>query len=490
MGTATITEKDIFRSLIAPESLTTEIETEIFNNMRLFFSKVTKNIFKNEYYALYEALKAARKYKAILNFNHFNQIVLNNIEKLINSENVVIEEFATDMMNMDLVKEEFIKLCCDTYLELSNMPLDSKRFQFNLALYIEAWAEEELKKCMVESYQILTEGKKIRGKFLQGTKDADEYYRRETAYIYDMLDNDENKLSSILVAPDGYNESRERMQVTSKKSAVTYTGIESVDEDLGMFYKGDLIVIQGPPAGGKTRFAINLCYNALKNGENGLYFALEDDPNRYLSMFLARHLIEKFDCEIDADSIFKASYDPQLKPVVDEAWFDLFHNENLGRFEIIPPPLFDEEIEEVLEEKWDNLFPFSWVVFDYTSLIDSRTKRNATEILSALMPKLETLTKSFKGEGFLLILPHQLTADSIEDLINGKDTTIIGSADSKAVMKSAQIAFTIYTDSELKARSKSKLICTKARHRGGFPVRDIYSNLGVCFYQDLPDDTY
>ena len=128
MGKFAVDEKELFRSLVAPEEIEGKVEDEIFANMRLFFNKVPKNIFTNEYYALYEAIKSARKYKVILNYKHFNQILINNIEKLINSPNVIIEDFATDLDNKDLTKEEFIKICSDTYIEISNMELQSSRF--------------------------------------------------------------------------------------------------------------------------------------------------------------------------------------------------------------------------------------------------------------------------------------------------------------------------------------------------------------------------
>lgn len=488
MGKFAVDEKELFRSLVAPEEIEGKVEDEIFANMRLFFNKVPKNIFTNEYYALYEAIKSARKYKVILNYKHFNQILINNIEKLINSPNVIIEDFATDLDNKDLIKEEFIKICSDTYIEISNMELQSSRFPFNLQLYVEAWAEEEVKRYMVEMYQILTEGKKVRGKFLQGVIDADKYYRNQVLPIYNMLESDGESLSPLLVAPPGFEDAKERMKVKSNRELVAITGVESIDEDLKGLYRGDFVLIQGPPGGGKTRFTVNMCYQAVIRGKNGLYFALEDTPERYIALFLSRHLIEKYKCEIPADDIFNESYHPDYKPIIDEAFYDLFFNDEYGKFEIIPPPLFDDDIEELLSDKWDNLFEFSWVVIDYTSLISSRTSESVTSMLVELTPKLETMSKSFKGQGFLLMLPHQLTAGSIEDLISGKNTTIIGSADSKAVMRSAQVAFTIYTDDDLRLRNKAKIFCTKARHSGGFGNKEVYANLGVSLFLDLPDE--
>ena len=482
-----IVDSDIFASLVSPEDLNRDLEQEIFSNMRLLFNRVPYNIFKNEYYVLYEAIKSARKYRVILNYKHFNQILLNNIEKLIHSDSVIIDEFATDTNNLDLVKEEFIKICCDKYEELSKKDLNTSRFPFNLQLYLEVYAEEALKECMIEMYQILTEGKEIKGKFVQGALEADKYYRGKILPLYDLMEESEEKLSSILVSPEGFEDAKERMKLKSNRDAVSYTGIESIDDGIGSFCRGDLLVIQGPPGGGKTKFTMNLCYKAVKNGHNGLYFALEDTPERYLAMFLARHLFEEYNCYISAEDLFNESYDPKYKSLVDEAWYDLFYNEKYGKIEVIPPPLFDEDVEEVLNDKWDNLFNFSWVAIDYTSLIDSRVKDNVTQMLSDLMPKLETLTKSFKGQGFLLILPHQLTTDSIENLIGGKNTTIVGSADSRAVLKSAQTAFTIFTDEDLKLRNKAKLYCTKARHSGGFTSKEIYADLGIGFFQDLPD---
>lgn len=484
-----ITERDIFCSLIAPEKLDRETELEYRTNINKMLDKVPFNIFKNEYFVIYEAIRAAKTYNVILSYKHFNQIILNNLEKLINMPNINLEEIVTDINDIETSKEEFINICCLTYEELSNADPCSSRFEFNLDLYIKSWTATKLNELLVESYKINTEGKKIGKDFLQGPEDADAYYLRQSAKIKQMFNLGEKKLSSLLVNPEGYQKYIEDRDRDMAIERIAYTGMEYIDEEIGELGRGTLLVVQGPPGGGKTRLSTNIAYSAIINGENGVIFALEGHPRRALSLIIARHLVEKYNCsDVDDDMIFKKTYPPEYAELVEAAEYDIFNNESYGRFVIVPSPVFDDEIENILEEIWDTKFEFSWVVLDYGSLVRSRKNESVTTMLTNLMPKLETSCQSFRGKGFLLIMPHQLTRDSIKGLIKGETVgTILGSADSSSVMKSAHIALTIYTDDELKMRDMAQIICTKSRHTEGFPAREVYAKLGVCFFADLPE---
>jgi len=486
-----ITEQELFASLIANENSDEDL---IKKNIKLFLRKVPNNIFRNEYYVIYEALKASMKYDVIINFNQFNQILLNNIERLIESKNIDKEEFSDgDTDDIQRIKEKFIYVSCNKYKELSEMP-KSKGFIFDLDIYLKWYVNEEYKNLLQNVYKITTEGMYIRGKFIQGVEEANKYYAKVSSELNLLLNYDERKMDSILVSTEGYNDYNDRAEKRANED-IAGTCIDEIDSMLGKFRKGDVVLVLGPTGGGKTRFSVNICHEALLNGKNGVFFTLEDTPDKVMSFFLARHIVKLSDTDdkyldlgITSDEIFKKSYDSDKKELVQAATLDLFNNKNYGKMMIIPAPLYDDEIEGALEEVWDNEFEFDWVVIDYTSLIRSRRFDNIRDMLTDLMPKLETLAQSFKNKGFLLILPHQLKVETIKDFKKGENNTLIGSADSSAVMKSAHIALTVYTDDEMKKHRKAKIISTKTRDIEGFGEITVGADLGTCNFRSLDLD--
>lgn len=483
-----IKEKDIFASVVAPDVMDEVMEKEVNKNIRDLLTYIPENIFTNEYFAIYQAIKDAKSYNVILSYRHFNQVVLNNIEKLIQSENVNVYDFASDPRDEDLTKQEFVNICCLTYEELAKEPLNSSRLVYNMKLYLEEYVSDKIREYTAKSYKIASEGLKVGKKFMQGPLEAHRYYIENTNKTLRLLEGEDKRLENILVAPGGYQDYLESIEDGQKTQAIARTGVGYIDENIGEFRRGDVVAILGPTGAGKTRFAVDVCHEAVLNGKGGVYFALEGHPRRTLSLFIARHLAVKYNCDrVDGNMIFERTYPSELDELVKTAEYDLFYNKEYGRFKIIPSPVYDEDIDGILQDVDENEFTVDWACLDHTSLIATRTKDSVTGMLTDLMPKLETMAQSFKGRGIMLVLPHQLKNDAVEALMQGVDKTIIGSADSSAVNKSAHVVLTIYTDETLKLVDKAKVICTKTRNTQGFPAIEVYANLSVCVFADLPD---
>jgi len=488
-----ITENEIFASIIAPDDLDNETAKEVMGNINSLFGSLSQNIFTNEYFAIFQAIKDAKRFNVILNSKHFNQIMISNIEKLLKSPNVIVTDFASDENDLQMVKEEFIELCCTRYEELQQMTVESNRFKYNLYLYLQEWASEQFRDLYAKAFKITTEGLQIGKTFLQGPKDSYEYYNKKAAEILRTSEFEEQKIPTITISKEGYADYLERQKDPMRLEKISYTGMEFIDERLGGFLRNEVVVTLGPPGGGKTRLNVNIAYNALVNGHSGLYFALESKLERTEALFIAKHLANKFGIlDVDADAVFGKTYESDRADAVQAATYDLYHNEEYGKLKLIPSPLYDDEIEGILDAIWDNRdgdgFEFDWICIDHTSLVQSRKYINITDTLTNLMPKLETMAQSYRGKGLLILLPHQLTKEAIKGLLKNSNETIVGAADSTAVMKSAHTAITIFTDDDLKAKDMARIYCTKSRNSAGFPPRNVLAMLGVCEFADLEVD--
>lgn len=488
-----ITEEEIFASVVAPDTLDDETAKEVMDNIKSLMGSLSQNIFMNEYFAIFQAIKDAKKFNVVLNSKHFNQIILSNIEKLLQSPSINISDFASDENDLQMVKEEFIELCCSRYEELQEMPIDSNRFKYNLYLYLQEWASEQFRDLYAKAFKVTTEGLQMGRVFLQGPKDSFEYYNKRAAEILRVSEFEERKIPTITISKEGFADYEDRQNDPAKLEKISYTGMEFIDERLGGFLRKEVIVTLGPPGGGKTRLNANIAYNAITHGYSGLYFALEGDLQRTEALFIAKHLANKFGIlDVDADAIFNKTYETDRAEAIKAAAYDLYHSEDYGKLKLIPSPLYDDEIEGILDEVWDNRdgdgFEFDWICIDHTSLVQSRKYLNITDTLTNLMPKLETMAQSYRGKGLLILLPHQLTKDAIKGLLKGSNETIVGTADSTAVMKSAHTAITIFTDDDLKAKDLARMYCTKSRNSAGFPPRNVMAMLGICEFADLEVD--
>lgn len=71
-----------------------------------------------------------------------------------------------------------------------------------------------------------------------------------------------------------------------------YTGVSQIDERTGGLQPGTFNVLAGFAGAGKTTAAVNICYNALKEGKNVCYITLEVPKVDMGYNFLSRHSFE------------------------------------------------------------------------------------------------------------------------------------------------------------------------------------------------------
>ena len=86
------------------------------------------------------------------------------------------------------------------------------------------------------------------------------------------------------------------------------TGIQPIDERTGGLQPGTFNCLAGFAGAGKTTAAVNICYNALKEGKNVVYITLEVPKVDMCYNFLSRHSFEtKFKKPISHSDIKKKS---------------------------------------------------------------------------------------------------------------------------------------------------------------------------------------
>lgn len=486
-----VLEQDLFKYLILRNEDSTSERELVLKNISIFLSRVTSNIFTNEYYVLYEAMTKARKYGTVLTYNQTYQIIINNIDSLITRKEIVAEEFVENTGDRQTVKETLAELVMSTYVELQSLRVnDSGDLSLSVDLYLKSWGTEEMQKVIAVQHEITSNGKKIGHKHLHGLEDANQYYTENYTKIRQMV-FDEISESRNVIRTDtmSMQDVKALFSEESINRGVARTGISLIDDNLNDFRVGDLVSIMGQPGAGKTRFTANIMYNGLMKKSNVLWYPLEGSGLQAFSLMVARHIIEKFEDRTDLDdkNIYDQSYPEHLGELVDTAIHDLLRNPEYGKLNIRNVPLYDDEVMGELEAQWDDGFHFDILCIDYISLVASKTNEPAAVYLSRLVKTLKTQSMNFKNSGFLLLLPHQLTKEVIQSLIRGEDTTIVGSSDTSEIIKSSDIAFSLFRTEEQIMQEKITVYFTKMRFVKSMPPAEILALHGKCYFADNPE---
>ena len=479
-----INESEIFRNLIKSDEYTDKEIVKVFTFVNIVKRRIIVNIFKDEYYALYEAITKAFELKSLVNINLYARILENSIDDLILNKNINIDRYGSDI---DEAKKLFARDCIIVFKQCLDLGLSSQDdFNMSLELYIDEYRKKKFEQILLNSFKISEEGITTKGKLLKGVDEANKYYQKELNELNLLLFSPQESYS-ISSGVDGLN-AYDSMEEKGLEG-ITCFGIEEVDSVIGDITRGELISILGETGGGKTRNAINLAYRAIRNKKNILWLPLEGTPVEVFSLLLARHIAEEFDNipVTNKDILKRTESYYKYKDIVDDAKIDLFTNPNYGKFyiESNQTTVLVENLEGYLEERYDSQIEFDLLVIDYLSLMQSQVFKNTTEIVSAGAKICKRVALSFKGKGVAVVLPHQLSKEAVVMLMKEKEIPTLVSADSTEVVKSSNISVVIYSSEEEKLKSLINFIVIKTRNTATIPKFTVYAQQGNCLYASI-----
>lgn len=490
-----ITESEIFKYMLPR----TEEEVDFRKNTSTLLSRIPVNIFKDEYWVVYTVLEKANQMKVRLGYEQFHQIVLSNISTIINSPSVTL--FQEDGLTERELQEKVLDYLLSEYDTLTELPLEADELEGNMNLYIQAWSEEAMRDVLAKQSQILNEGLRIGRTFYKGVVDAQSYTLKAYDRIRGLMDGDERLLSeSIDTRRDSVQETDRKMQEQELNARpVAKSGIDGIDSETQAYYKGEIIIIQAGTGVGKTRFAVNICYNGMEMGSNILYLSFEQKSTRIFPMFLARHTLKYGDyADLTDKHLIRGTYGFEREPIKVEANTDLHENPEIGGLRIEGRTLKAGELKEYISRIWDEGFHFDILVVDYFGLLDTSDSNNRYNELTNAVNMLKSEVKSFKGEGFLAIIPNALKADAEAELAKGGDAvqvSKIGGSESQYLNRGADHVYTLYQSTDMKNDFTMQIFNSKLRLGESDPSVMAEVVLGKCYFCDVPnsgddDDDY
>src|SRR5699024_6403371 len=459
-----ITEDDIFKYLITRE----DVEMNVLNNMRSFLSSVSVNIFKDEYYILYKAIEIGNKYRMKITLDHLEQLVLTNLDDLLKDPQVTLykgEAEYTENERANLIQQSV----SSTYQMLEEFEIDDENtlqaLRFNVSLYVDSWADEEYSKSLIASDNILREGKKYNGRLLKGREDAYAYFQKKNDMIKSLVEGDVDRLSDVIdTSVDSKQDIEEKMKDDTFE-VVAKTGVEEWDKHYPLS-RAEMIVIRGGSGAGKSRQGVNVCHSAVTDfGKNVLILSLEQKSSRIFPMFIAKHSTrvgEQSEWITDKD-IIRGTLDEHQKMFKEVVLDELVTNEEYGRIRVEGVNLHAESVRGYLDKVWDDGFHFDVVMLDYIGILDT-SGGERYELLTEVVNQLKAECKTFKGKGFLGVLPNQLTNKAEEALLKGDyDKSGTGGSESAYIRRGADYVYTINQTEDMKMANKMQWIVEKVR---------------------------
>lgn len=479
-----ISEDDIFKHLVSRD---TEVDT--IQNIRGFLTNVPVNIFKDEYYIIYKAVEFGYRYNMVISTTHLEQLVVSNMSDLLVDEKVEMyagdEDKYTEKERAELIQQTVVA----TYQFLEDYEVENdtsySELLFNTKLYIQDWAEEEYAKTIIAQNNILRDGKKYNNRLYKGIEDANAYYVKKYELVRGLLEGGVDRLSDVIDTSVDSPEEIRRKQEEEEYEVIANTGVTEWDENYPLA-RTEMIVIQGGSGVGKTRQAINIAYNgAVEYKSNVLVLSLEQVSTRIWPMFVARHSVRFTDGQsewLEDRSIIRKelnSHQELVKTVVED---DLITNSEYGKIRVEGINLHADNVRGHLEQVWEDGFHFDIVVLDYIGILQT-SGGSRYELMTDVVNDLKAECKTFKGEGFLAVLPNQLTKEAEESLMKGDYGKDIGGSETSYLRRGSDYVFTVHQTEEMKIANRMMWLVEKVRL--GAPAVgkiDLLAFQGQCMY--------
>ena len=220
------------------------------------------------------------------------------------------------------------------------------------------------------------------------------------------------------------------------------TGFDDLDYYIGGLQQGNLIIVAGRPAMGKTAFALDLLRNAAKNMDKGyiaMLFSLEMDKNRIAARM--------FSAESSVDNTYF-----RLCIKDNEKWDEIIHRiqQEAKEFEQNTSDIYIDDtagitLEEIYEKCHNQQVytgkKIGLVVVDYLQIMGVEKTANRAMDVAYLSMGLKNLSKQFSCP---VVALSQLSRENEKKA--DKKPTLDNLRDSGAIEQDADIVLMLYRE--------------------------------------------
>jgi len=279
-----------------------------------------------------------------------------------------------------------------------------------------------------------------------------------------------------------------------------YTDLSKIDEVFRGIKLGDLFIIAAYASQGKSTMAVNVGYNGITQGLNGLFITLEMTYEEMRDMIYLLHTCnsEWYDNPKFSKMVGNVSYDgirygelnDEEEKFYNTALKDFSNRDDFGKFKIIQssgsemtPSRLELEVDNyktLLEEQGKNL---DFLVVDYVGLMnqDKESRYGDFNIdLNNIIKRLKIFTLGFdNGRGLRVITPFQINREGFKEAMKNDGMYKLTSlSNANEAERSADGVITLFANDEMKKTGRVKVGCLK--NRDGRLFSPFEANIDFC----------
>ncbi len=348
-------------------------------------------------------------------------------------------------------------------------------------------SQDNFRSVIEKTWQIAQSGMKQKGKKkkdLKGIPDAVSYF---SGNVKDLLvkAGDVKTEGQIKSAPEGAEVRKDYRQRKKEPSVGLFTNLTKIDDVFRGIKLGDLFIIAAFVAQGKTTLAINMAYQGICQGMNGLFVTMEMTYSEMRDMINVLHtcnpdwMDSKYKNLASKISYSKVRYgelDSLEEEFFDAATVDFGDREDFGELiiyqpdEHLTPSRFEMELYNAkadLEERGKSL---DFVVLDYVGLMiqDKENRYGDFNIdLNNIIKRLKNIGINFdNGRGLRIITPFQVNREGWKDAVKNEGVYKLTSlSNANEAERSPDGVIALFMTEEMKKMGSIKFSCLK--HRDG-----------------------
>lgn len=356
----------------------------------------------------------------------------------------------------------------DDFLTLSTMDCDMIDFAVDMKAYMYNKSKERTATIMSNAFEKM-----------QDTDDSSgsiDYLLVEAESIKSIYD------------PVAVDELVENIDTSSQMSKVAEFGLPAIDKDSDGIWTTQLVGVEAQPGTGKTRFTLNIVYNAATlHKTDCLFITLEQKREEVEAMLLSKHIFTLFGIVMPDKLIKRNKVPKEYKAQVESARIDLFQSNKYGKIVIEETDMYVETFIKHIKRLDRQKGPFKLICLDYMGLLESQgevyhKEKTLYDIIKSGFRQFKRYVRTSNKAGIAI---SQFNKEGIEAGKNDKQITTSMAEGGQAVYRNTDFNIAMSMTETMKGQQKRRLSQPKVRDSEGFGNILINTQLGILYFEQV-----